>query len=55
LEGVAALDDTGPTSDAVPAHQATHWSRIAANGWTAASFARDHPQRIVITPARLRA
>jgi PPOX class probable F420-dependent enzyme len=55
IEGTAALDDAGPRSTDVPAYQAKYLARIRDYGWTAESFARDYPQRIVITPTRLRA
>jgi len=55
IEGTAVLDDAGPHSTELPAYQAKYLPRITEYGWTAASFARDYPQRIVITPTRLRA
>jgi PPOX class probable F420-dependent enzyme len=55
IEGTAALDDAGPRSTELPAYQAKYLPRITSYGWTAESFAHDYPQRIVITPARLRA
>jgi PPOX class probable F420-dependent enzyme len=55
IEGTAVLDAAGPRSTDVPAYQAKYLGRITDSGWTAESFARDYPQRIVITPTRLRA
>ena len=55
LEGTAALDDAGPASTDLPAYQAKYLPLIMEYDWTAESFARDYPQRIVITPTRLRA
>lgn len=55
FEGEAVLDDAGPASTELPDYQAKYLSRITDSGWTAESFARDYPQRIVITPTRLRA
>lgn len=55
FEGTAVLDDEGPSSSAVPAYQAKYLPLIAGYGWTAESFARDYPQRIAVTPTRLRA
>lgn len=54
IEGTAVLDDAGPRSTDIPAYQAKYLSRITDYGWTAESFARDYPLRIVITPTRLR-
>jgi PPOX class probable F420-dependent enzyme len=54
MEGLAVLDDTGAPSTELPAYQAKYLVRITDYGWTAESFARDYPQRIVITPTRLR-
>jgi len=54
IEGTAVLDDAGAPSTALPAYQAKYLPRITEYGWTAESFARDYPQRIVITPTRLR-
>ncbi len=55
FEGTAILDDPGPASTALPDYQAKYLPLITEYGWTAESFARDYPQRIVITPTRLRA
>ncbi|MFN8619544.1 MAG: TIGR03667 family PPOX class F420-dependent oxidoreductase [Chloroflexota bacterium] len=55
IEGTAAIDDAGPRSSEVPAYQAKYLPLITSYGWTAESFARDYPQRVVITPTRLRA
>jgi PPOX class probable F420-dependent enzyme len=55
IEGTAVLDDAGPRSTELTAYQAKYLPRITDYGWTAESFARDYPQRIVITPVRLRA
>jgi PPOX class probable F420-dependent enzyme len=54
VEGVATLDDAGPPSTAEPAYQTKYLPLITSNGWTPVSFARDYPQRIVVTPTRLR-
>jgi PPOX class probable F420-dependent enzyme len=54
LEGSASFED-GPPSSEVPGYQAKYLPLITASGWTPASFARDYPQRLVITPTRLRA
>jgi PPOX class probable F420-dependent enzyme len=54
MEGVATLDDDGPPSTAVPAYRAKYLPLITSYGWTPESFARDYPQRIVVTPDRLR-
>lgn len=53
VEGTATLED-GPPSTTLPAYQAKYQALIAEYGWTAESFARDYPQRIVVTPTRLR-
>jgi len=55
FEATAVLDDAGPLSVALSDYQAKYLPRITEYGWTAESFARDYPQRIVITPTRLRA
>ena len=54
FEGTAVLDDAGAASTELPDYQARYLARITAYGWTAQSFARDYPQRIVITPTKLR-
>lgn len=54
FEGTAELDDTGPPSTDDAAYQAKYLALITGSGWTAASFARDYPQRVVVTPSRLR-
>jgi PPOX class probable F420-dependent enzyme len=54
LEGVATLDDAGPPSTAEPAYQAKYLPLITSNGWSPESFAHDYPQRILVTPTRLR-
>ena len=54
MEGEAVLDDGPPATD-VPAYVAKYLSLISAYGWTPESFARDYPQRVVITPTRVRA
>lgn len=54
FEGTAVLDDAGPASTELTDYQARYLARITAYGWTAQSFARDYPQRIVITPTKLR-
>jgi PPOX class probable F420-dependent enzyme len=53
IEGSAALED-GPPSTALPAYQAKYLPLITDYGWTPESFARDYPQRLVVTPARIR-
>ena len=53
IEGTAVLED-GPPSTALPAYQAKYLPLITEYGWTAESFAHDYPQRIVVTPTRLR-
>ncbi len=55
FEGTAILDDDGPASTVLSDYQAKYLPLITEYGWTAESFARDYPQRIVITPTRLRA
>lgn len=55
FEATAVLDDAGPVSTELPDYQAKYLALISDYGWTAESFARDYPQRIVITPTRLRA
>jgi PPOX class probable F420-dependent enzyme len=55
FEATAELDDAGPPSTALPAYQAKYLALITEYGWTPESFARDYPQRIVVTPVRLRA
>ena len=55
FEGEAVLDVTGPASTRLPDYQAKYLRLIRRNGWTPEEFARDYPQRIVITPTRLRA
>ena len=54
IEGEARLED-GPPSVELPAYVAKYAQKVADYGWTAESFARDYPQRIVITPTRVRA
>jgi len=54
MEAEAVLED-GPPASEVPAYVAKYQALITAYGWTPESFARDYPQRIVITPTRLRA
>jgi PPOX class probable F420-dependent enzyme len=53
FEGRATLED-GPPSTDLPAYQAKYLGRILDFGWTAQSFARDYPQRIVVQPLRVR-
>lgn len=53
IEGTASLED-GPPSTDLPAYQAKYLPLIAQYGWTPESFARDYPQRIVITLTRVR-
>ena len=55
IEATAELDDAGPRSPDVPAYLAKYLPLITQYGWTPDGFARDYPQRIVITPTRLRA
>lgn len=53
IEGTAVLED-GPPSTDLPDYQAKYLGLITAYSWTPESFARDYPQRIVITPTRIR-
>jgi PPOX class probable F420-dependent enzyme len=53
IEGTAVLED-GPPSTDLPSYVAKYLPLITDYGWTPESFARDYPQRIVITPTRLR-
>ncbi len=54
MEGRAVLE-AGPPSTDLPAYQSRYRALIASNGWTPERFARDYPQRIVITPTAIRA
>lgn len=53
IEGTATLED-GPPSPSLPAYQAKYLPLIIDYGWTPESFARDYPQRLVVTPTRIR-
>lgn len=53
IEGAATLED-GPPSTELPAYVAKYLKLITEYGWTPESFARDYPQRIVVTPTRIR-
>lgn len=54
FEGSARLDADAPAADEVPAYVAKYQAFIEGNGWTAASFARDYPHPIRVTPTRAR-
>ena len=54
LEGTARIDPDAPKADQVPAYLAKYQPFIDANGWTPASFARDYPHVIRVTPTRVR-
>lgn len=55
IEGVAVIDATQPSADAVPEYAAKYAERMAANTWTPSSFAADYSVPILVTPRRWRA
>jgi PPOX class probable F420-dependent enzyme len=54
VEGIASIDSSAPRADAIPEYLEKYRERIAANGWTPASFAADYSEAIRITPRRAR-
>ena len=54
VEGIASIDSSAPRADAIPEYVEKYRERIAANGWTPASFAADYSEAIRITPRRAR-
>ena len=54
VEGIASIDSTAPRADAIPEYVEKYRERIAANGWTPASFAADYSEAVRITPRRAR-
>jgi PPOX class probable F420-dependent enzyme len=54
IEGTAAVDTSAPPADRVPAYVEKYAERIAANAWTAASFAADYAEPLRITPKSAR-
>jgi PPOX class probable F420-dependent enzyme len=50
IEGSAVYDTEVSGADGVPAYVEKYGERIAANGWTPASFAADYSEALRITP-----
>lgn len=54
IEGVAAIDPSDPTCDAVPAYIAKYEQHIIDLGYTVAEFAAAYNTAVVVTPTRYR-
>ena len=54
FECTARIDPDGPPAGSAPEYLAKYGQRIEANRWTPASFARDYPDVIRVTPTRAR-
>lgn len=54
VEGIASHDSAAARADGIPEYVAKYAERIAANGWTPASFAADYNNAVRITPRSAR-